>query len=227
MKSRGLCLMLVVLMMFSLMPISAEASVASILSGMGEKIEKGATNALTGFVEVPMKTFRGADHGMKGIDNKPLSRSVGTAYGVIGGVGYGAGRTVSGLKDLAGFWAIDYPTNAGYGQMLDKKDAWQEESQAAYARPEVMDGMVKPDLDRGMRGMENVSFSVMELPYQTYLATRDESNPGLGIIRGTSYGLSRLYIGAMDMATFYLPQPKDTVGSTFESENPWKGFMKK
>lgn len=222
---RALSVALVVFVALAYVPIPAQAATSDIGAGMSQKFGRGVTNLLTGFIEVPAQTIKGAKNGVKGIETPQISHPLGTVVGVARGVHQGTGRTLSGAQETVGFWAADYDSNEGYGIPLDAKYAWEEGTQFHMIEPNIGEGMA-PIGKKLVRGAGTALFSWMEFPGQIVHDSR-KGNPGLGVVEGTYFSLSRLYGGVTDTALFALPNPKDTVGNDYEQDYPWDALMDK
>ncbi len=215
---RVLAIVLIVFVSFAFMPVEGYAG--SAVQSMGDKASRGLVNTLTGFMEIPAQAVKGANRGVSMIDNKPTSHTAGMLLGVMRGVSHGAGRTASGVSDLAGFWAADYSNNDGYGQMLDAEYSWEDGTYHSLTEPNLMDG-IKPIPMKGIRGIENVVLSPLAIPGHTMLSAKEDGNVVKGLFMGSWYGVSHLYDGAMDAATFLLPNPENTVGMKFKNDKPY------
>lgn len=223
MRNRILAITMVVFVAFAFMPMPV-ASAESAAAGMADKFAVGTVNLLTGWLEVPAQTLKGANRGIEGIENKPTTHSAGTVYGMIRGVSHGAGRTLSGAGDMVGFWAADYSSNDGYGQALDAEYAWDEGTYHSLTKPDLAEGL-KPIPMKAMRGIENAVLSPLAIPSHVMIGGKESAgDAGLGLFKGTWHGLSRLYDGAMDIGTFALPNPEGTVGLKFDQDKPLKEF---
>ena len=222
---RAIAFALVVLVALAYVPIPAQAATSDIGAGMSAKLARGITNTFTGFIELPAQTVKGAKNGVKGISYAPVSHPVGTLVGMARGVHQGAGRTLSGVQESVGFWAADYDSNEGYGIPFDGKYAWDEGTQFHMLEPNIGEGLA-PLGKKLVRGTGTALFSWMEFPGQIVINSK-KGNPGLGIIEGTYFGLSRLYGGSTDAVLFALPNPKDTVGNDYEQDYPWDALMDK
>lgn len=198
----------------------AQAATADMGMGMSKKLQRGVTNALTGFIEVPAQTIKGAKSGVQKIDTPQISHPLGTVVGFCRGIHQGTGRTLSGVQDTAGFWAADHKDNVGYGVPLDAEYAWEDGTQFQMLEPNIGDGMGAPMGSKLVRGAGDFLFSPLELVGHTGTGIKD-SNPGAGILQGIYFSASRMYTGGTDAALFALPNPKDTVGNQFDYAYPW------
>ena len=94
-----------------------------VMKGMGEKAKRGAINTLTGWIEIPAQIAKGYEYGWMGKENTGW---VGAIGGIFAGIGTAAGRTLSGMGELSGFWAADPEDNERIGIPLDAEYAWEE-----------------------------------------------------------------------------------------------------
>lgn len=217
--NRAIAILMVVFVAFLFVPIPAQAGTTELGAGMSAKLKQGVINTLTGFIEVPAQTIKGAKAGIKGIDYAPVSHPLGTVVGMVRGVHQGAGRTLSGVQDTAGFWAANPMSNEGYGIPFDAEYAWEEGTQFQIFEPNLGEGL-KPMGKKLVRGSGDAIFSFMEIPGQINLGIKND-NVGSGMIKGLYFGVSRLYTGATDAALFALPNSPDTVGFDYEQPYPW------
>lgn len=218
--NRAIALLMVVFVAFVFVPISVQAATSDVGAGMSAKFARGLTNTLTGFIEVPAQTIKGAKHGFHGIDTPQISHPLGAVAGMFTGFHHAAGRTLSGVSDACGFWAADYDSNDGYGLPLDDEYAWNEGKPHSMFDPNIKDGMFRPMGKKLVRGTGSALFSWMEFPGQMRVGFK-ESNPGAGLISGTFFSLSRLYGGISDAALFSTPNPVDTKGYAYTHDYPW------
>jgi hypothetical protein len=220
MHQRVISFTLAILVAFSFTPVPLEAFVGKALSGMGHKLVKGTVNTATGFVEIPMQTYRGSRYGIREIKHPLLSHPSGIVLGAYRGVTHAAGRTLHGATDMAGFWAADPQGNTGYGAPLDAQYAWQGTSGPITLNPtEAVNSMGK----KATRGLKETAFSFMEVPGQANQGIR-KLNPFTLGVKGPWFGASRLYNGVRDVATFPLANPNETVGYHYDQREPWGGL---
>lgn len=218
--NRAIAVLMVVFVAAIYVPVSAQAATTNMGEGMSQKLQRGITNTLTGFLEVPAQTIKGAKKGIQGMDNMPaVSHPAGTVVGFARGIHQGTGRTLSGVQDGVGFWAADHANNDGYGIPLDAQYAWEEGTQFQMLEPNIGEGLA-PMGRKFVRGAGDAIFSPLDIPGHIRVGIKD-SNPGAGILKGLYFGGSRLYTGGTDAVLFALPNPKDTVGNEFDYAYPW------
>lgn len=217
--NRTIAAIMVVFIALVYAPISAMAATSDMGMGMSKKLQRGVTNTLTGFIEIPAQTIKGAKSGVQKIDTPQISHPLGTVVGFVRGIHQGAGRTLSGVQDTAGFWAADHMNNDGYGIPLDAEYAWEEGTQFHMIEPNLGDGMA-PMGKKLVRGAGDAIFSPLEFVGHMGTGIKD-SNPGAGFLQGIYFSASRMYTGGSDAVLFALPNPKDTVGNQFDYAYPW------
>ncbi|MBU1084162.1 MAG: exosortase system-associated protein, TIGR04073 family [Candidatus Omnitrophota bacterium] len=215
-KSVSILVMCVFLMTAS---VSYAAS-DDLLTGMGQKLFRGVINVVTGWVEIPAQIIKGYDRGFNGNENNKI---VGLVVGVFKGLGDATGRTLSGVADVAGFWAADPDSNEGIGIPLDAEYAWQEGTAYNIFDPNLGEGAFKPIAGKLLRGIGNTVLGIIEIPGQIVKGVKDGA-PDLGIIKGIWYFASREMDGASDIYTFYMANPKETKGLAFDETWPWSAF---
>ncbi len=221
--NRAIAVFMVVFVALAYVPVSAEAATANMGEGMSMKLKRGVINTLTGVIEVPAQTIKGAKKGIQGMDDKPvISHPAGTVVGFFRGIHQGAGRTLSGVQDGVGFWSADHLSNDGYGIPLDAEYAWEEGTMYQMTDPNIVEG-ISPMGRKFVRGAGDAIFSPLEFPGHMKLGFEDSANnnPGSGILQGVYFSLSRLYTGGTDAVLFALPNPKDTVGNELDYAYPW------
>jgi putative exosortase-associated protein (TIGR04073 family) len=193
--------------------------------GMAERAIRGASNAFTGIVEIPMQIGKGVVHGVGFIENEAGSRTVGGVLGLFRGISHCAGRTTYGLLEFCSFWAAAPQTNKGVGVPLDSATAWQGGRRYSLFDPTFQEGIV-PVPKKLIRGIGNAVFGIVELPGQTVIGFEQGETFG-GVVRGVWFTISRWIYGAYDTPTFLLPNPVDSRGVTFNQEWPWGAFDRK
>ncbi|MBI4970739.1 MAG: hypothetical protein HZC17_02745 [Candidatus Omnitrophica bacterium] len=217
--NRTIAVIMVVFLALAYMPISAQAATSDMGMGMSKKFQRGITNALTGFLEVPAQTVKGAKKGIDKIESPQISHPAGTVMGFFRGLHHGTGRTLSGVSDSVGFWAADHMNNEGYGIPLDAEYSWEEGTQFHMLEPNLGDGLA-PMGHKFVRGAGDALFSPLEFFGHVGTGIKDK-NPGAGILQGMYFSASRLYTGGSDAVLCTLPNPKDTVGNQFDYAYPW------
>lgn len=193
------------------------------VEGMGKKFFRGAVNILTGWVELPMQTVKGFRRGCpltEGEDNKV----VGTLCGLFRGIGHTIGRTAWGVVELAGFWAANPETNAGFGTRLDAEYAWEEGEPYNYLDPDFGEATLAPMGRKFMRGLGGALFGFAELPGQIGKGIQDKA-PDAGILRGLWFWYSRELYGIGDVLTSIFPTPEDNPGYIFDQEYAWDAIV--
>jgi putative exosortase-associated protein (TIGR04073 family) len=206
--------------------LPAQAASDDVVPGMGRKFVRGVVNTLTGVVELPVQTVKGYQSGLSFIKNKPLSKTVGTVLGFFRGIAHGAGRTGSGVVDVATFWAANHEDYKGVGVPLDAGYAWQQGTQYSVFKPNLKEGL-KPFPRKLGRGLADGFLGVLEFPGQIYAgATSPQpmSGTALGVVKGFWFGLSRTATGLGDAILFIVPNPEDTKGYAYDQDWPWGGF---
>ncbi len=196
---------------------AACASEAIFLEGAKEKFWRGLVNTFTGWVELPMQVVKGYK---EGITDDPDNRIAGALFGIVDGVFHSAGRTVSGVFDLASFWTADPKNNRGVGFPLDADYAWQDGVPYDYFNPDFEEAALNPVWEKFARGVSSSMAGFVELPGQT-MKGFEEGHPFLGITKGLWYWYSRQISGLQDLTGIFLPTPEETAGVAFEEEWPW------
>lgn len=213
-------LMLVLVLSMVMTSSFAHADAEELMTGMGQKLVRGVVNTFTGWIEFPVQIMKGYDRGLDGEGN---SQFVGAIAGIFTGLGHSAGRTLSGMGDVATFWAADPESNEGVGLPLDAEYAWEEGEGHDIFDPNFTEGAIKPVGNKLLRGLGNSIFGVVEIPGQIVKGIK-EGAPDLGIIKGLWYWGSRQAEGAWDLATFILPNPKDTKALAYDEKWAWSAL---
>ncbi|MBD3426802.1 MAG: hypothetical protein GF409_06185 [Candidatus Omnitrophica bacterium] len=190
---------------------------------VGDKAYWGFANVLTGWIEIPAQIAKGYEYGWMGKENTGWIGAIG---GCFAGVGSALGRTVSGAGELAGCWAADPASNEDIGIPLDAEYAWEQGTPYDMTDPSFQDATVRPVLNKLQRGAFNVLFGVLEIPGQMMKGIEEGSWDG-GLFKGIWYFLSREVDGAFDLATFFLPGPRDVRGVAFDEKWPWTAMGQK
>ena len=195
----------------------AHAASDGLVEGMIQKLWRGVVNTLTGWVEFPVQIVKGYNDGFMGEeDNKIL----GVVGGIFDGIGHSAGRTLSGIGDIAGFWAADAESNEGVGIRLDGEYAWDAGEPQDLFEPTFNESTVMPIGKKLVRGLTNGLLGFVELPGQIMKGVK-EGAKDFGIVKGLWYWASREMAGLSDIATIIVPNPEETKGLAFEEEYPW------
>ncbi len=184
-----------------------------LVGGMGNKFVRGIVNTFTGWIEIPAQI-------VKGYNTSTGDKLAGATIGIFKGVWHGVGRTISGVGEMASFWAADPDTNEGVGVPLDADYAWQTGVPYDMAKPSVTEATFYPIGNKLMRGAGNALLGFCEFPGQIAKGTKLKSWD-IGIIKGLWYWFSREVDGIYDIMSFPLPNPRDTMGLAFDEKWPW------
>ncbi|MFT5127046.1 MAG: hypothetical protein ACI8W8_000646 [Rhodothermales bacterium] len=198
---------------------NALAADAVVKDGMADKGTHGVVNALSGWTEIPLQTYKGYVRGIKLNPEKPaLARSAGTVLGFGRGLNHAVGRTLLGVYQFVGFWAANPEDNHGVGVPLDGEYArdWGE----AHGIP--LKEQPKPMGKKLKRGVTNFAASPVEIPYQMRFGKRTRYRTG--VRKGVWFGLSRLWTGTYEAITFPLPSALETEGYAFDQERPGRAL---
>ncbi|HNX90620.1 MAG TPA: hypothetical protein PKG81_02050, partial [Candidatus Omnitrophota bacterium] len=150
--------------------------------------------------------------------------NVGGAFlGIFRGVYHGVGRTVSGAGELTGFWAADPDNNDRISIPLDAEYAWEEGTHYSCIDPDFGEATLAPIGNKLLRGLGNALFGVIEVPGQIAKGINEKA-PDAGIVKGIWFFLSREMDGAVDVASFFLPNPPDNKGYPFDEKWPWSAM---
>lgn len=191
-----------------------------LMEGMVEKLWRGVVNTFTGWIEFPAQIIKGYNEGFMGDEDNKI---VGAVVGIFDGIGHSAGRTLSGVTDIVGFWAASPETNEGVGLPLDAEYAWEEGEPHDLFDPDFKEAAVMPVGKKLIRGLGNGLLGIAEIPGQIVKGI-SEGAPDLGIVKGIWYFYSREVAGLSDIATIILPNPEDTKGLAFDEEYPWEAL---
>ena len=202
-----------------LVPQIAAAAADNFQDGMREKAVRGAIDAVTGLVELPVQISKGYEAETGG------NWAIGSVLGLFRGVSHTLGRTTSGVLNVVGFWAANPESNDGIGLPLDADRAWDEGQQYSF----LNDGP-EPIGRKFGRGVVDLFTGIVELPAQiTEGAQKDTDHRGreigVGILEGIWYSASRIYGGAAELITFPLPNPAETDQVMYETKWSWEMFM--
>ncbi len=199
----------------------------SIGMGMANKAARGFVDTLTGWIEWPMQTWKGYEHGVSFIKNEAGSKTVGVLKGLIlSGPGYAIGRTGSGLGELFGFWTANRPDNNGIGSTLDAEFVWDEGKAYSMFEPSLEEGL-KPYGRKFVHGVANAVGGICEIPSQIKKGANGTggANVGTGIVKGFWFFLSREWVGWGDtFGGFLFPNHNDTVGRGWEEKWAWSAL---
>ncbi len=212
-----ICLLVIALFLCS---TCYAATGADYLNGVGNKLWRGVVNTFTGWIEFPAQIYKGYERGFNGNENNKIG---GAFVGIFTGIGHTAGRTLSGLGDVAGFWAADPANNDGVGIPLDAEYAWEEGTVYNMFDPNFGEGALNPMGNKLGRGIGDSLGGFLEFPGQIVKGIKLGA-PDLGIVKGLWYWYSRQVDGAFDIAGFFLPNPKDTKALPFDEKWPWSAL---
>ncbi len=188
--------------------------------GMANKFGRGFVNTFTGFIEWPMQTYKGYEHGVSFVKNSGWSKTVGVLKGLLlSGPGYAVGRTGSGLVEMGTFWGANRHDNDGIGAPLDDEYAWEEGTAYSIFEPDLGTG-ISPYGRKFVHGLADGLLGIAELPGQIRKGVNDKK-VGTGIVKGFWYTLSRTASGIGDAFLFIFPNPKDTTGFAWEQKWSW------
>ena len=193
------------------------ADTNELFEGMVDKLWRGVVNTLTGWVEFPVQIVKGYNEGFMGDEDNKI---VGGLVGILDGIGHSAGRTLSGVTDIVGFWAASPESNEGVGIPLDAEYAWEEGTPYDIFDPDFTEGAIRPVGKKLIRGLSNGLLGFAELPGQIVKGI-SEGAVDLGIVKGLWYFYSREVAGLSDIVTVILPNTEDTKGVVFDEEYPW------
>ncbi len=219
MRSKVFVLLVALVMVLGVVRAEA-ATTEDYLEAAGAKLWRGVVNTFTGWVELPAQTCKGYRNGFMGDENNKVC---GVVAGLLKGVYHTVGRTMSGVGELVGFWAADPESNDGVGIPLDAEYAWEEGTDYDMYDPNFADATLKPIGDKGLRGLGNTLFGIVEVPGQIVKGIK-EGAPDAGIVKGLWYFLSREIGGIFDITTFLLPNPADTKGLAYDEKWPWSAL---
>lgn len=213
MKKRIVCLLMAMVFVAFLSGTAQAAGAEELFSGMGKKLVRGVVNTVTGWVEIPAQVYYGYKNDSFG----------GAFVGIFSGIWHGVGRTLSGAGDVVGFWAADPKSNEGVGIPLNDEYAWEEGTKYKFTDPSFGEATLNPIGNKLGRGLANSFLGFVELPGQIFKGLKLHA-PDLGIIKGFWYWYSRQIDGAVDLASFLFPNPKDTKALSFDEKWPWSAL---
>lgn len=208
---------------FLIFATTAHAASDNVWDGMVKKLHRGVINTLTGWVEFPAQIVKGYNEGFRGDKDNKL---IGVIAGIFDGIGHSAGRTLSGVADVAGFWAANPKDNEKVGIPLDAEYAWKEGKPYDLFEPDFTEAAVRPVVNKFFRGLSNGLLGFIELPKQIIKGT-SQGALDRGVIKGLWYWCSRQISGLSDIVTAPLPNPEDTMGVPFDEEWPWETLPEK
>jgi len=209
----------VLLVLIAILFIASSVAYAdsAVVDNINAKLHRGIQNTFLGWVELPYHMKKGIDEGFGGDENNKVA---GIVTGTIKGALCATGRTISGLVDVLGFWALSPDDNEGIGLPLDSEVVWQEGTPYDLTDPSLEEAAFAPIGRKLLRGLTNGVFGVAEIPGQIAKGAR-EGAALEGIGKGIYNFFSRELSAAYDLATLISPTPKDAVGNHFDQEFPW------
>lgn len=216
-------------LLFSLFAICAYAESEEIpknqnvLEGMKSKLQRGLIDALTGCAEFPYQIVKGYNEGFMGQEGNKL---FGAFFGLFKGIGYAAGRTVSGVRDAAFFWAASSKDNIYVGTPLDAEYVWEEGVPYDMLKPDFTEATIRPMVNKLFRGAGNTLFGFVEVPNQIRKGISGRAWD-LGIGKGLYFWLSREISGVLDLATVPCANHEYNAGGTFDEDMPWEVFFER
>jgi len=217
---RGL-LTILVLAVFMVSSITAHAD-ENPFKLMMDKLWRGVVNTTTGWIEFPAQISKGYETG--GFMGEERAGAIGALGGVFSGIGSAMGRTLSGAFQIAGFWAADPASNDGIGIPLDADYAWEEGTAYDLNDPSFTEATIAPVSLKFQRGLGNLFGGILEIPSQIVKGIKAPSWD-LGIVKGLWFFVSREIDGASDLATFYLPGPRENQGYPFDEKWAWTALF--
>ena len=219
-KKKNLCLALL-----CFLSVSLTNSVLGLESGDpakrdSDKAVHGVINLLTFPLEVPMQMYKGARLGVSSIDgeSRGLSRFAGMVSGLaINGPYKAAGRAWMGVYQLSTFWALTPNKVEEFGFPLDSEFAFEFEEPQDRTVGEEFRFMA----NKLRRGLCNILWgTVVELPSNVSDGWKI-GKPVQGFVKGSWNMTSRILSGAYELVGSPLPNHWETVGYTFEEDEPW------
>jgi len=210
-------------LVFFVFTATVYAESEGLFESMVEKLERGVINTFTGWIEFPGQIGKGYYEGFRGNKQNKL---LGVTIGIFEGVGHAAGRTLSGISDVVGFWAATPRDNKNIGIPLDAEYAWEMGKPYDIFDPNFTDAYLNPMVKKFFRGAGNTVFGFLELPNQIVKGL-SEKKAELSILKGLYYWSSREVSGISDMVSAPFANPLDNVGIHFDKEWPWDVVIEK
>ncbi len=208
---------LIVALLAVLFVFSSSVYAGETMDNIKEKLHDGAVNVFTGWMEVPMQVRKGFDQGFK---DDPNNKVMGVVTGTVEGIAAGYGRTVAGVVDVIGCWALAPASNEGVGIPTEGETVWDEGVAYDLQNPSAQEATINPISEKLARGAANLLLGVLEIPGQIVKGVK-EGSFGWGIDKALIYFLSREISGVKDLATVCVPTPRKVTGATFDSKWPW------
>lgn len=208
---------------FFVFTATAYAESGNVPESMVDKLKRGIINTFTGWVEFPAQIGKGYYEGFRGDKQNKL---LGVAVGVFEGAGHAAGRTLSGVADVVGFWAAAPKDNKNIGIPLDSAYPWEMGKSYDIFDPNFIDAYLSPMVKKFFRGAGNTVFGFLELPNQIAKGL-SEKKAEIGILKGLYYWSSREVSGISDIVSAPFANPEDNAGIHFDKEWSWDVVIKK
>ncbi len=206
-----------VVFIVSLLTVTSDAATDDVIDGMVSKFRRGLIDIFTGWLELPCQIRKGYEEGFGGDEEQ---RIIGALVGIPEGAHHAVGRMLSGLSEVAGFWAADPPDNKDIGIPLDAELPWQETMPSRDRKPDIIEGAIAPMVTKLFRGAGNTLFGFMEVPNQINRGISEKS-ADFGCTKAIWFWLSREYNGVTDIVTTLVPNHDDTVGASLDDAWSW------
>ena len=129
-----------------------------------------------------------------------------------------AGRTTTGVLQLATFALPNPKNNREVGIPLDSQYVWEEGHQYSL----VKDGL-NPVGEKAVRGLSNTFLGAVDMPAQL-IKGFNQDKPFVGIANSILFPVSRIINGAFDLTTLFLPDSNEEYGYPLEEKYPWDAF---
>jgi putative exosortase-associated protein (TIGR04073 family) len=195
-----------------LLAFAAQAEEYHYLKASGKKAQRGVTNLLTGWLEVPFQTVKGFK---SGFGEKEKNKVLGGTFGVFRGIIHACGRTATGIYELATFPLPNPKNNQGVGLPLDAENAWEEGTQYS-----IVNQGLEPVGKKAFRGLLNAGFGIIDVPGQIHKGFV-EDKPWRGLGKAVLFPLGRVSSGIFDVAACLLPGEAQYYGYPLEEKLPW------
>ncbi|MBN2120435.1 MAG: hypothetical protein JW734_05215 [Candidatus Omnitrophica bacterium] len=209
---------LVSLLVVSLFLISSAsyAAAPNYMESSVEKAKQGITNTLTGWMEVPFQVAKGYRDGMREDGSLKI---LGGIFGIARGFIHAAGRTTTGVMQLATFLLPNPKDNKGVGVPLDAQYAWEKGEQYSIGQ----DGTA-PIGRKAVRGLYNVGLGILDMPGQ-FIKGVKQDRPFVGFANSILFPAARITSGIFDLGTVLLPNSPDGFGYPLEEKYPWDALI--
>ncbi|MDP2924359.1 MAG: hypothetical protein Q8O30_11695 [Candidatus Omnitrophota bacterium] len=196
---------------------STPVSAANYAERAVEKAKQGFTNLVTGWLEVPYQTVKGFK---SGFGEKEKNKLLGGFVGIFRGCIHGAGRTASGVYEVATFALPNPKDNEGVGVPLDSRYVWEDGKHYS-----VLNQGLKPIGKKALRGTINAGLGILDMPAQMNKGF-GEGHPFKGLGKAIVFPIARVASGVYDVVTFLLPNDTENYGYPLEEKYPWDAFEK-